>query len=400
MHDGASALRVCAAVAAALSLVGCSVANLSYAEVVGELDSVVRFEGTGNARRLVYQDEPLVSPWYLRFTLFYPLRPVLRGILGGRPSPSKVVNPSGHARELVAVLGDKAGSDLQACAHALQRLVPIAELDASPLNRVTALDAMSCVAGSLRLPLLGEMVAPEAWPAVPTQEAEWIAALRDSRPAVRPPELPLLEAPARRRYADAIAGLSRRPLAAPGQRLALVQELGDALAGERDPELVEPTAAALRAALGHCLRWTVIDALQGQEPALADVRLQAAAILHRDGGPDAVPTILALMAASPEQVREGVPRFDPHPLVLLRLVHMCGQLDAERAARSVRLPGRAAWEPVAPLDFLADLVLRGTARWSGLRTVAHEALCRCLGRPVDYELEWVERWYRARQGSS
>lgn len=388
-----------AACAAALLTPSCSIGNLSHAEIVRELDSVVLVEGTGPDRRLAYRDEADVSPWYMRFTLFYPLRPVLGWLLGTDPTRTPIPNPSGHARALVAVLGGKAGDDLRTSAEAVQRLVPIVELDNSALNRITALGGIAEIARAQGLQLLGDLTDPEAWPAVPTREAEWIATLRDSRPRVRPPEQPTLEAAARERYAEAMAGLSRRPLSSPNQRLALVHELAEALGAERDSQLLAPTEAALRAALGHCLRWTVIEALQGRELGLVDVRLQALHILHCDGGPDSVATILALMAAPPEALRTHESRFDPQPVVRRRLVHLCGQLDAARGSRSVQLPGRAAWEPVAPLDYLGETVLRSPDDdFTGLRTVAQEALCRSLGRPVDYDREWVQRWYRARQG--
>src|SRR5262249_10814710 len=143
-----------------------------------------------------------------------------------------------------------------------------------------------------------------------------------------------------------------------GMQLALVAELGTALQQEGERELRAPTAAALSASLLHVIQWTLVRALQGQDPAWVDVRLRALAILHRSGGPDSVPLLLALLAAPPERTLRGLEKtFDPDWGMQLRLIHMCGQLDQARALRTVRLPGRESWEAVAPVEFLGRIVL-------------------------------------------
>ncbi len=375
---------------------GCSVANLSYPEVLHEYDSVAVTEGSGAERRMVYRDEADVTPWYMRFVLFVPLRPVLGFVFGGSPGPTTVANPSGHARERMAVLADKAQGDLLRCGEVAMRLVPVAEADASALNRITALDGLSRMAWSLGLTLGADLADEAQWPGSGPQEADWIAALRDGRPAARPPGAAGLSGPRADLYRDALRGLSARPLAQASQRLGLLTDLTHALGDETDRELAQATAEALRQAFRHCAFWLLVDAVQGDDPTLADVRLIAMEHLHRHGGPDSVPTILALMAGSQERLRETGSRFDRDPFVRLRLVHLCGQLDPARAGRSVLLPGRAAWEPVAPVDFLAELVLREDPYYSGLRTIATEALCRSLGRPIDYDVAWVRGWYAER----
>lgn len=379
---------------------GCSVANMTHAEVLRELDSFVRVEGTPPQRQMVYLDQGEVMPWYMRFTLFYPLRPLLRVVPGGAPAPTELANPPGHARELMHVIGHKAGAGLLRCADTTLRLVPVVELDGSTLNRIAALRAVETMTIALDLSVACDLTEADAWPTTSPREAEWIAAFRAGRPAARALAQADWDPQAARTYREALLGLSARPMAQSAQRLALVAELADALREETESELREPTAAALRGALHHCLRWTVIDAMAGQSPALVELRLLAASILHRQGGVDSVPMVLALMAATAEQVRDGMPRFDPDPYVRRRLIHLCGQLDARRAAVSVRLPRMAAWEPIAPIDFLAEVILKEDPYYSGLRTVAQEALCRCLGRPIDYDLEWVRVWYAERQRAS
>jgi hypothetical protein len=118
------------------------------------------------------------------------------------------------------------------------------------------------------------------------------------------------------------------------------------------------------------------------------------------------------LASSPTEIAEGKPRFDPHPAFRLRLIHICGQLNQERALRAVRLPGREAWEPVAPVDFLVEMVLTPDAFLSPFQVPAQEALSRCLQRPrlqldptslspagADVT-EWVRLWYDEHRKSS
>jgi hypothetical protein len=103
------------------------------------------------------------------------------------------------------------------------------------------------------------------------------------------------------------------------------------------------------------------------------------------------------------------PQFEQDWLIQLRLIHLCGQLDRERAMRTVRLPGREEWQLVAPVDFLAQVVLASDGLFSALRLPATEALAQCLGRPQlglaetspdvpesggGGDAEWVETWYR------
>ena len=104
---------------------------------------------------------------------------------------------------------------------------------------------------------------------------------------------------------------------------------------------------------------------------------------------------------SPE-LTEGFSRFDPDWLVRLRLIHLCGQLDRPRAEKAVVLPGRKAWEQVAPVDFLAEMALeRDTGVQGKFRSPAIDALNLCLGRPrLDDDVAWVQEWYRKRRRQS
>ena len=111
-----------------------------------------------------------------------------------------------------------------------------------------------------------------------------------------------------------------------------------------------------------------------------------------------MPLLLALMAAPGNEVRNGKERFDPDPLVQLRLIHLCGQLSGELALQTIKLPDRADWELVAPVDFLCQTILNERDYFSKLRVPAVTALSLCLGRPqVDYDTGWVAAWFREHQ---
>jgi hypothetical protein len=111
--------------------------------------------------------------------------------------------------------------------------------------------------------------------------------------------------------------------------------------------------------------------------------------------------MLAVMAASPAQRARNEPRFDPDPLVQLRLIHYCGQLQGELATTEVTLPGRKEWDSVAPVDFLANTVLTEQMYYSKLRTPALVALTWSLRRPrFDPDPGWVSAWRQQRQAGS
>ena len=84
------------AAAAALFVLGsCSVSHLSYTELERDLDAVVRLEGSGEQQRLVYLREVEQAPWYARWLLVRPLKPLLILLFGDTthveldaPSPS------------------------------------------------------------------------------------------------------------------------------------------------------------------------------------------------------------------------------------------------------------------------------------------------------------------------
>jgi hypothetical protein len=390
----------------AAGLTACSIANLPYHDVMEQVDSVASVQGTGAEQRLTYEQKVTTAPWYLRFAPFVPLRPLL-GTVFGYSTASELENPSGHMRELLACLPAKAGADLVRAAEVSGWLVRVAELDPSPLNRIIALDGIEVLAALQDIPIIG---GPLIDPRKATSAADLEAAsetLRALHPIARARAgRRQLDAAEHRKYGSALQELAAAPWPQWYQRLALVEQLGKALPAEADAELQTATASALRLALGHSLRWTVVRSLQGQEREFALVRLRAMDLVRRAGGPDSVPLLLALMANRPEAVADGKPRFDPDPFVRRRLAHFCGQLDRARATVAADLPGREAWDRTTAIDFLAQTLLDLDDRFeqthdagagalaSPLQPVLVDALARVLQRPrVEQDLAWVRAFY-------
>ena len=154
---------------------------------------------------------------------------------------------------------------------------------------------------------------------------------------------------------------------------------------------------ALREAISHGVRGSLLNAVEGRSRRLAVVRLAAMEQIRRLGGPRTVPLLLAAMAASPAEQQAGAPAFDPDTLVMLRLIHYCGQLGPELRGSVVRLPGRQDWEATSPVEFLARTILSQRAYYSQLRTPAIVALTWCLGRDaLDPDPAWVRAWLDGR----
>jgi len=133
-----------AAVALALPLLAgsCSVADvLSSGEILEELDEIVRIDGTGEARQVVYANEAMLSRDFMRLVVLAPIRTPLAWMFGRR-SMQELRNPGEHVRELLRELPDETaggwftGPDLLTCAAAASRFGWLAELDINPTTRV------------------------------------------------------------------------------------------------------------------------------------------------------------------------------------------------------------------------------------------------------------------------
>lgn len=379
-----------------LLLFGCTAAdNLTYPEIATELDGIVRVEGAGPNRHIAYAERASVSSWYMRSPLTWPLRWPLGLLLGGRHE-ADLDNAAGHVRELIAELPDEAGSNLDVCADAAVRLGLLAELDPGTGTQIIALDGFSRVCEQVEAPVFAGPLEQVASFGDPTLAAAARATVQGGRPDRRSSQ-EWSEARASN-YRTALQALVDRPLPTWSDRLALIADLAELRRLEPDAELEAATATALRTAMGHCLRLLLVRSVQGRDPHFADVRLCAMQQMRRLGGPRTVPLLLALMAAPGNEVRNGKERFDPDPLVQLRLIHLCGQLSGELALQTIKLPDRADWELVAPVDFLCQTILNERDYFSKLRVPAVTALTLCLGRPqVDYNTDWVAVWFREHQ---
>ena len=345
---------------------------------------------------LVYEDEVQQAPWYARSVLLLPMKPVLLWMFSSTV-PVTLENPSGSVRDLVAELAPKSGDDLLRGAMSAQRLIRVAELDPSALNRIVAIDGLGALANAQSFALLEGLEEGDDRMRPDPRFDEWVETFSSLRPAARE-NGGQLSAEQAARYAEVLAGLTSRPLSLWQRRLALLSDLSDAYRQEPDQELRRLTAERLERALMYAIQSTVVSALGGQQPEWVDVRLAALDLLHRAGGADSVPLLLALMSSSAERIGAGDPQFDPDWFVQLRLIHFCGQLNKDRAARSVLLPGFQDWQRVSPLDFLARIVLDEGAFLSPLALPAREALAHCLARrrlqlDDDQGEDWVRSWY-------
>jgi hypothetical protein len=377
----------------------CSVAdNLSYGEIVDELDGIVRIEGTGPERRVAYADRAPTSAWYMRWFLLVPIRPVLGFVFGGKQE-SVIENPAGHVRELMRELPDETAGDLLACANAATRLAWIAEVEGNGQSRIVAIDGLASVVQQLQIDLFAGPLDRIGAPA----DAERLAAARASIETGRPEARGSTAWDDQRLqpYIDSLAAFVADPLEGWQQRLHLLETMIELYRDERDARVIPAAASALRTAIGHCVRGVLLRTIQGRDRLVVELRLCAMEQIRRLGGPRTVPLMLAVMAASPAQRARNEPRFDPDPLVQLRLIHYCGQLQGELATTEVTLPGRKEWDSVAPVDFLANTVLTEQMYYSKLRTPALVALTWSLRRPrFDPDPGWVSAWRQQRQAGS
>lgn len=379
----------------ALCAAGCSVAdNLSFGEIVTELDGIVTIVGDGEVRSVRYAEQAWVSTWYMRQFWLVPVRWLLGPVFGYR-AEDEIDNPPGHVRTLLEELPDETGGDLLACAQAATRFGWIAELDANGHSRVVGIDGLTAVATQLGLPVFRGNFEDLGRPLASDRLEAARRTIATARPDQRPGDL---EPAAQTAYRAALADLTGKPLATWADRLLLVEDLVVLQRAERDAALRADTEHALRAAITHCIEGLLVRAVEGRDPRYVEVRLCAMEQIRRLAGPRGVPLLLAVMSATPTQLARFEPRFDPDPLVQLRLIHLCGQLSGDVATTEVRLPGRETGLAIAPVDFLAQTILTEQAFYSKLRTPAMAALSLSLGRPtLDPDPTWVRDWYRARQ---
>lgn len=384
---------------ASLLLCACSVNNLSYDQILRDLDATVEVEGSGDDERLVYRTQVEATWGIARWSLMAPFRWFLFPLFGERVD-RELENPSAYVRELAGALPEKAGGRIERRVATAQRLVRIAELDPSPRNRIMALEGLAQLAAAQGIALIEGIAELGPKPALLDSATAWRDAFAQFRPAARTPVGAPLQEADEAAYRAAIAGLCSRPLANWRQRLALLSDLANAYADEQQGELRDFTRSSLEVAFANAARASIVVATQGRGPELREVRLCAIELLHRSAGADSVPLLLALIAASPDQIQSGEPQFEDSDALRLRLIHMCGQLQGDRALRTAKIAGREAWDEVAPAEFLVRMALDSDPFFSPTAIPAREALAFCIGRksadpsPDAGEAEdWVAAWW-------
>lgn len=385
----------------AAALAGCTAAdNLSFDELVTEIDGIVTVTGEGPTRSITYAERAPASAWYMRQFWLLPVRPVL-GFVFGQRHERQLGNSVQHVRELLIELPDEAGGDFTANAQCLLRAGWIAALDNSVASRIVGLDVLATCAVRLELPVFA--CSPEELLAAPNSTEFEAARLIVVAGAPTARKREAWDAAAAKAYTDALARIVATPLIDVSSRLLLAQELAGMMLAEGDDELQAATRQAVTAAMTHAVRALLVEAVRSRDLRWSDFRLCAMQQFRSLGGPQSVPLLLALMSARPAQMARGEDRFDSDPLVRLRLINYCGQLRGELAHREVQLPSVEAWHGIAPVDFLAQTILTEQSYYSKLRVPALTALNLSLERPrLDYDLEWVKAWAeeRAAQGRS
>lgn len=389
----ASGLARAFAAAALFAGGGCSVAdNLSSAEILTEVDGIVRVVPAADGQRLRYAERAQVSSWYMRWFLFVPIRGAL-GFLFGGTHEGELENPTAHVRDLLRELPDETGGDLITCAQAATRYAWIAELETNAQSCVVAIDGLAGMLQQLEVSLFEGDLTRVGMSLDPARLAAARAGVQLGRPDARGDAA--LEPSRLQVYVGALGELTSAPLDSAAARVMLAEQLTELCALEPDATAREAAAAALRASLRHVAEGLLVRIVAGRATEFVELRLCAMEQIRRLGGPRTVPLMLAIMAATPEQQARQGSLFDPDPLVQLRLIQYCGQLSGELATTSVQIPRRAVcW---SPREFLAAVILQEDAYYSKLRTPALLALTWSLRRPrLDPDPAWVREWWDGR----
>lgn len=374
-------------------LTGCSVSvALTSAELLEELDEIVRIDGTGNERTVAYAQRALVSSWYMHNGLLQPIRAPLAWIFGRR-TMMPLENPGAHVRELLAELPDETRGRLMTCAAAASRFGWLAELDGNPQTRVLAIDGLSKICRQLGLkPFEGaffELNTPIENRVLELARVGIRTSRRSARGEPDSGNLTQLE--------KSLQEIVSAPLFGWADRIMLIEDLGSLHDEESNAQARTMIRAAVLRSIEHAVRAILLGTITGRDRNFAEVRLCAMEQIRRLGGPRTVPLMLATMVATPAQRAANLPTFDPDSLVRLRLIHYCGQLSGERAHTVVHLPGRQRWEASSASEFLARTVLTERDYYSKLRTPAIVALSWCLGRKtIDPDPAWVRKWNDSR----
>lgn len=368
---------------------------VSFATHVQEFDAVTQRGGRNDEpERVEYDENPAHLPGVVRKLEAIELGHLLRALFEIEPTRAPEENPSGAAREHLEYMVDKAGRDLYCVGVVANRALWLAASDEYPLNVAQAVQAVGVMMQTLaidpaRVPLPG--------PDSPEQQRAVADAIRDLEagwPASRTAES--FTPAVRARYAQALQQLSAHPLPQRKHQRGVIRALTEAWRSEPNGELQAAAEAALRRALAYGLTAGLCDAMRlelpradqrGRRP-LRDfplARIAAIRWFHVLSGPAATPQLLARISRPASRTLNSAQRYDPNGLVRLALIRVCAQVSPAIATRSFE-------GGPAPVEFLYE-VCSGDPD-EGLRVIALEGLALALGRPVDFDPNWADLFWR------
>jgi hypothetical protein len=363
-----------------LALVVASFASgcAQYPTVRMEFDSATGFDAAAQEpRELDYRDEVMRWPWALRQIEGTGVDGLFAFLFGAQPGPTRIDNPSEFVRERLQLMTELSEDDLGRIAETSLRVLWIAwaaAADPQPLNQMVAIDCMAALLEVLGVDPL-DVPFPTGDPEAVERTAVWIAAVEQNSAGRRAGPL---DEEARTAYLEVLGKLSERPTVRPSQDRQVIRVLLQAARQETDPTLRAAVVVSLRTALGNALGHQLRIKLR--DPA-ADVREAALLALYRLSGPRVVPVSLFALAGA----RRGSATYDQSPDFRRTWVRLCAQLPREWVFESYQ-------GGPTPIEFLYD-----TAKGDedpGLQLVALDAMARCLAKPISFDPQWADEWWR------
>ena len=292
--------------------------------------------------------------------------------VGGEVDKFAYENPSGFAREQLVGMVVFARHDLDSIADVVPRLLFVADVDDNTLNRIEALEGLGDFLYELGFDPLSTKVGEPRTAATRSALFERLGELSVERRARS------LSETERRTIGELLSDAIAAPMDTHAADRELVRVLHRLWRAENDSRLRTDWQNALIGAIGNAGTRSATVALRSPE---VRIRAVGANFMHRLAGARAVPVVLQRLSRS-----DGV-RAEYSPAVQERrmLLRMCSSLKGDELFASHDAGPR-------PIDFLYDTVSRDEDE--GLRFVALEAMARCLGRPVSFDRDWADAWWR------
>ncbi len=358
-------------------LAGCA----QYGRVLMEFDSVTGFHAVGiEPRTLDFRADATRWPWLVRQLEGSGIDVAIAKTFSVEPGPKELENPSEFVRERVGEMVEFAGDDLLRTAAISRRLCWLAAIDGQTLDELVTLDAIEAILRRLDVDPLAVPFTPANRAAALDQRKAQLATIERFAPSQRNGKA--LDAASLEEYVQALRAVAAFPSGAPATDRATVDRLAQALREEDDGRLREATATALAAVTRNTLADTMRRALVARS---AKVRQSALLAVYRLSGPEVVPFVLfQLTVAAP---RAGVREYDPDEGYRRTLLQVCAGLP------ETWLDATFAGGP-PPIEYVYDTAVRDPSE--GLRRIGLSALAHCLGRPVSFDSQWANDWWRER----